>query len=114
MRISDWSSDVCSSDLLIRKAVHYAAINMHTPVDPAQPHFVLERIPLFDRYGGIVGAGADQYLCANGRAGSRGDRKSDVQGKSVSVSVELGGGCRYKKKKHTTQSIEVEIIIKRN
>src|SRR3546814_15020681 len=31
MRISDWSSDVCSSDLLLRAAKHQSAVAKHHP-----------------------------------------------------------------------------------
>src|SRR3546814_8559870 len=31
MRISDWSSDVCSSDLVLRPAIHLAVIDGETP-----------------------------------------------------------------------------------
>src|SRR3546814_18482700 len=95
MRISDWSSDVCSSDLAgillfghcqrggnhgTTRVVHRIAEDIveldgvrDTAVDPGR--------------GGAEGRGA-----AAGQAGSaRTDRKSDVEGKSVSVSVDLGG-----------------------
>src|SRR3546814_21155280 len=68
MRISDWSSDVCSSDLPTRRD------------QPSRP--------------------------ARGRAGRpaptprrAADRKSVVEGKSVSVRVDLGGRRIIKKKK---------------
>src|SRR3546814_18175154 len=81
MRISDWSSDVCSSDLSRRASpLHYRnrrvrARNAATPrrssvFPPPRPP---QREP--------------------GQ-----DRKSVVSGKSVSVRVDLGGGRIIKKK----------------
>src|SRR3546814_11968988 len=70
MRISDWSSDVCSSDLLGRPA----------------------RYP--PRRGG--GASGLQGLLRSRRTAE--DRKSVVYGKSVSVRVDLGGRRVIKKK----------------
>src|SRR3546814_13281734 len=74
MRISDWSSDVCSSDLL------------HTPS------------PMPQRQSGPPAS----VLCASMQARSTrpatGDRKSVVKGKSVSVRVDLGGRRIIKKK----------------
>src|SRR3546814_11907344 len=93
MRISDWSSDVCSSDLgAIRNNHGYAQI--------------LTQL-LGDRPGkGIHGSagrkGNDEcyrlirpFFCLGCR---RQDRKSVVQGKSVSVRVDLGGRRSIKKK----------------
>src|SRR3546814_17222091 len=102
MRISDWSSDVCSSDLLEPDRLRLP----HQPVDllqvlgdrlelreidPAQVlglvdqhcRFVLERldlvVDLLER-----ARGGEQILAVV-------DRKSVVSGKSVSVRVDLGG-----------------------
>src|SRR3546814_16932642 len=84
MRISDWSSDVCSSDLLLPDradgrggAAHQAAVR-----------------PALCRGGGDRRR-ADDALCAVRRQ----DRKSVVSGKSVSVRVDLGGRRIIKKKK---------------
>src|SRR3546814_7696650 len=85
MRISDWSSDVCSSDLdcLGRGRLFLAG----TVAD------VRER----------EGARAVKGHALARRAGSfarlRPDRKSVVEGKSVSVRVDLGGRRIIKKKK---------------
>src|SRR3546814_14200459 len=96
MRISDWSSDVCSSDL-----------NEHP-------------VAYFDGPGGTqvprqVGAAVADYLYhhnANTHWNyptsaeteailEQADRKSVVSGKSVSVRVDLGGRRTIKKKKNT-------------
>src|SRR3546814_14859313 len=100
MRISDWSSDVCSSDL--------------PGLDPDGEEM--------DRTGPAAASacraggsrGPDRRPCARVRAHAAGggltpcprtsgassrDRKSVVLGKSVSVRVDLGGGRLIKKKK---------------
>src|SRR3546814_19537341 len=66
MRISDWSSDVCSSDLPV---AHWRAFRL-----------------------GILLIGSPQ----SGQARPSGDRKSVGLGKSVSVRVDLGGGRNIK------------------
>src|SRR3546814_15042850 len=75
MRISDWSSDVCSSDLPGPGPEKRAT-------SPAATGTV----------GGLAG---DE----DGGAGEEPDRKSVVEGKSVSVRVDLGGRRIIKKKK---------------
>src|SRR3546814_20798969 len=96
MRISDWSSDVCSSDLqdrdrteLLRdridQAFHRGTIGdvQHTTMT------AMPRQPLTDRRGaGLAG---------------RGDRKSVEEGKGVSVRVDLGGRRILKNKKSVTR-----------
>src|SRR3546814_17536640 len=114
MRISDWSSDVCSSDLAARADLHrYAHIQ------------AIDAIFAVD----IGGAGQDALLVAQigfghsddargrsveGRTGAAqrddpaaaaaGDRKGVVEGKSVSVRVDIGGIGNLKKKKQMTPS----------
>src|SRR3546814_9024745 len=80
MRISDWSSDVCSSDL------------HHTPESPASPGcealLTPESTPAESPPGGA------RRHCSAGAPATRrspGDRKSGVSGTSVSVRVDLGG-----------------------
>src|SRR3546814_18862215 len=111
MRISDWSSDVCSSDLRLwplcgavggdqparknlrhrhdqRDAAHRAAIGNRCRRRGGATHRdAVRRHPLSDR------RGAERRL----------DRKSVVEGKSVSVLVDLGGGRVIKKKKASTK-----------
>src|SRR3546814_14282514 len=110
MRISDWSSDVCSSDLAADAA--YMKLNIGTyngvrytriTLDLANPrvyamlHKILraeigDKIRLFsipkDHGPGPVDV----------------DRKSVVEGKRVSVRVDLGGRRIIKKKKTTKKS----------
>src|SRR3546814_17645781 len=84
MRISDWSSDVCSSDLLKLLPIDFWNVPRHggnsfngTPPDPAY----------FDAHAGY-GATWVRLVYAKWTPA---DRTSDVQGKSVSVRVALGG-----------------------
>src|SRR3546814_18681036 len=96
MRISDWSSDVCSSDLSARlldissydeagaaaiEAITQAARNL--PSDGW-----LARHGEGDPFGPIARMLAEVRGTALARAR---DRKSVVEGKSVSVRVDLGG-----------------------
>src|SRR3546814_5362631 len=76
MRIIDWSSDVCSSDLL-------PLLEMG-----GGPRLVVVR-PHLTVLGNLDAADRDRQPVAVGLLA--GDRKSGVQGKSVSVSVDLGG-----------------------
>src|SRR3546814_14399692 len=108
MRISDWSSDVCSSDLRsgrilfldIRK--NLALIGLITKTDKviSEPLFINK--PLDSRrllYGQI------RYPQAAARFQ---DRKSVVSGKSVSVRVDLGGRRIIKKKKTINSKYNTE------
>src|SRR3546814_13694499 len=99
MRISDWSSDVCSSDLLRESS---EGTEWSGLVDGRQR--TAGRQGSHDREkateGRIVG-----FRCPDDREGQDIvrisdclDRKSVVSGKSVSVRVDLGG-CRSIKKK---------------
>src|SRR3546814_20434288 len=99
MRISDWSSDVCSSDLSggAVRAVH------------GQSHQPGRGGPRVGAEPAVQPAGEDvSGEPPHGRAAhhhfplrSREDRKSVVSGKRVSVRVAIGGQ-RYLKKKITT------------
>src|SRR3546814_15301957 len=123
MRISDWSSDVCSSDLRGSRS----GIDRLKPLrEPARAPFPIERLIEFAR---VVRAlpvafallGPSRYSDAHmhrshilplahkfrdvmlgiGFGASLGraiDRKSVVEGKSVSVRVDLGGRWIIKKK----------------
>src|SRR3546814_16092098 len=103
MRISDWSSDVCSSDLQRPRlaeplgqhreaAVGRAARRCHQPFG----NLLLE-------HQGHRGEGT--------RVRGQRDRKSVVSGKSVSVRVDLGGRRiikkKKKRKKQTQQHMEI-------
>src|SRR3546814_19091128 len=99
MRISDWSSDVCSSDLRV-KVTHVDVLVRQT----------VGRVE-------VVGVGAegdmapvrrDRDVSGGNRDSSR-DRKSVVSGKSVSVRVDLGGR-RLIKKTNTDTNTNTPII----
>src|SRR3546814_12887971 len=105
MRISDWSSDVCSSDLPTQKP---EALLYRTILAATQPGEVILD-PFFGS--GTTGAVArrlgrrcigierdpDYARIAEERIA---DRKSVGLGKSVSVRVDLGGRRMHKKKKN--------------
>src|SRR3546814_12158711 len=90
MRISDWSSDVCSSDLQAPSPVRGAE---RTPV-AGWRHGWRQAVfrPTAPRAYGWPAPWRRE--CAD----ARGDRKSVVLGKSVSVRVDLGGRRIIKKK----------------
>src|SRR3546814_13440337 len=93
MRISDWSSDVCSSDLFLERGGR------------ALDHFPGGN-PVDEMFGKAANCGHDRSLAAKCRQFETGarrnppeiDRKSVVSGKSVSVRVDLGGRRILKKK----------------
>src|SRR3546814_20676184 len=97
MRISDWSSDVCSSDLAV---IAPCCIDL----------WPFEHV---DRFVGIGVARLPDFLRreaqnrrdpAHQRVEQHVDRKSVVSGKRVSVRVDLGGRRIIKKKKTTELS----------
>src|SRR3546814_20575328 len=109
MRISDWSSDVCSSDLL-RFAPglvggHCIGVDPYYLSYKAQQLGMLPRVVLEGR---SINDGMSNYLAdeVHSRLGKAGrvlmlgltDRKSVVSGKSVSVRVALGGRSFIKNK----------------
>src|SRR3546814_15585392 len=89
LRISDWSSDVCSSDL---GSIEELAGLLN--IEPATLRASIER------FNGFVRQNRDDDFHRGERAYDRwiGDRKSVVEGKSVSVRVDLGGRRILKKK----------------
>src|SRR3546814_17108105 len=108
MRISDWSSDVCSSDLPIRE--------LENVEDTLRPVVVIEQHELRGAVEVLVLTALERPEKSNkatdaeaernrdqigGHAhwvASRVERKSGVKGRSGSVGVELGGGRIVKKK----------------
>src|SRR3546814_15959143 len=115
MRISDWSSDVCSSDLTAAKptvemartpASLFAARALWRRVfeyTPSYQRFCLAKEELLEMRGHVV------ELLPNAMFRVRlendheilGDRKRVVEGKSVSVRLVLGGRrCINKKRKN--------------
>src|SRR3546814_17058136 len=79
MRISDWSSDVCSSDLLGHRADAHAERRV--------AHVKME-----SEHHGHGGGDDEQAQRGDDHAAAvEEDRRCDVLGKSVSVRVDLGG-----------------------
>src|SRR3546814_11004982 len=95
MRISDWSADVCSSDLDAAVAAHFA------PLAGAVVQAITRRVADLGEKGHDrgVGAAGDRVLGhavgraerAHRQARLARDRKSLVEGKSVSLRVAPGG-----------------------
>src|SRR3546814_20276408 len=119
MRISDWSSDVCSSDLRDSRQSGDAEPDDDGPHQMAGDHDYPARAdrrargrPLRSRDLSMVklnkiytrtGDGGTTGLVDGSRIAKSApliDRKSVVLGKSVSVRVDLGGRRRIKKKNH--------------
>src|SRR3546814_20064084 len=113
MRISDWSSDVCSSDLgqtVLRGA---GETQLQVTLDRiSRRHGVaVEVLPRAIPYRETLAAPAEVEGRHKKQSGGRGqfgvvnmrfeDRKSGVSGKSVAVRVAIGGRRYIKKKKQT-------------
>src|SRR3546814_12572476 len=95
MRISDWSSDVCSSDL----ATDHTESIGHARLGAEVVHLVVEQeAGALDHYATAViqveGVGVADRVAI----GVDEDRKCVVSGKSVSVRVDLGGRRLIQKK----------------
>src|SRR3546814_5509959 len=90
MRISDWSSDVCSSDLL-RRGADVERLRR------AERAIFAKAVP-----GDIIALFRQRKtaLPLHHAQGRQRDRKSVVSGRSVSVRVDLGGRRILKKKHH--------------
>src|SRR3546814_12488490 len=105
MRISDWSSDVCSSDLVgqVADVEGLPGAVLRVGVAPAGGEH------LADGERGVVAARRGEVVAARvpvgvGHGEIDGDRKSVVKGKSVSVRVDLGGRRIIKKKIITSEN----------
>src|SRR3546814_12743298 len=99
MRISDWSSDVCSSDLADRQRV--MAGGREPVVAPAQEILEITRQAIIV-VAQIDGPALPERFIDEGAKIEMGvvagERKSVVLGKSVAVRVDLGGARSIKKK----------------
>src|SRR3546814_17431947 len=123
MRISDWSSDVCSSDLIVEQSVDLRGrlADREAGRDRDRGQHALEplarslpmrrKLGRDDRRCGMrLGAGvardeaADPFDLLGLEAAA--DRKSDVAGKSVSLRGDLGG-CRLIKKQTTNRNSHI-------
>src|SRR3546814_14827462 len=97
MRISDWSSDVCSSDLLTAFYCRFSG-RLDEPTEIAGPAVSIGRCRRPRRGGQEL----HRRLCLRklrDRLLPLSDRKSVVSGKSVSGRVDLGGRRIIKKKR---------------
>src|SRR3546814_19340917 len=115
MRISDWSSDVCSSDLVILPCHGFQ--QQGQAVDGVGPGEAgaLRQLLIGDcrASGGAVEQRLAQRRHQALVVGGRVDRKSVVSGKSVSVRVDLGGRRLIKKtnlKQNSTASNKQKYI----
>src|SRR3546814_14483944 len=108
MRISDWSSDVCSSDLpnpsvlsLSKHRPFFQRQRRRTALRQAQGKRLDLSLAHLDRRDRAVSAIGywlhDEFAAAFIGDGTGLDRKSVVSGKCVAVSVKFGG-CRNLKK----------------
>src|SRR3546814_2339305 len=96
LRISDWSSDVCSSDLLIRLRIDFSPpLGEDLCVRAVLDHIHQHAVDLVAKIGVAL---ADTHGIGNGIEPVLTDRKRVVSGKSVSVRVDLGGRRIIKKK----------------
>src|SRR3546814_13524551 len=102
MRISDWSSDVCSSDLSHRLILEVRVKN--TEGEPVNPALAEAKAKLHEFMRALARRDARrdheaEMAAEAARQEALTDRKSGVEGKSVSVRVDLGGRRILKKKK---------------
>src|SRR3546814_20680701 len=111
MRISDWSSDVCSSDLSPDERALYLAAALGPGVSGTALRHGADLIQTNRRVGLAFESAVREAdnLGAARRIDSpsgtaRQDRKSGVTGKSVSVRVGLGGRRNIKKQDQTTKT----------
>src|SRR3546814_13205419 len=106
MRISDWSSDVCSSDLQFSLCVNISPRQFRQSdfVERIESCLATHGLPYamlkLEITEGIVIQNLDDTIAKMRRLKNLGDRKSVVSGKSVSVRVDLDGRRIIKKKKY--------------
>src|SRR3546814_12727587 len=109
MRISDWSSDVCSSDLSVVPLGDLQGTLRYFRTTPFVQSPRLGRFDLRDlRIANgtlkvIAGEGESEPTMLEIEACCMEDRKSVVEGKRVSGRVDLGGGRTINKKTRTKQ-----------
>src|SRR3546814_17833454 len=114
MRISDWSSDVCSSDLRARRDDGQVELAVRDNGIGIAPEMLPQVFGLFvqapqpsARTRGGLGLGLTLVKSqVEMHGGTVADRKSAVKGKSLSVRVDLGGWRILKKKKKPSKPTE--------
>src|SRR3546814_20856815 len=103
MRISDWSSDVCSSDLKITatgaKVVTLGDTAQTKAVEAGRAFALLQEQGMKTVIMGDIQRQKSERL--------RRDRQSAVKGKSVVVRVDHGGSRCSKKTNHTRRTTEI-------
>src|SRR3546814_13467944 len=101
MRISDWSSDVCSSDLLVDSADDAIPLKLEQLVPDGRVADARRGLdnPLLVQLVAQIPEQLVEHLKIKQRRWAMADRKSVVSGKSVSVRVDLGGRRIIKKKR---------------
>src|SRR3546814_14758765 len=107
MRISDWSSDVCSSDLHRPRAARWRWWRLRARPKPARFRFI-RRLTMRFKKPQVRYADTPQPATPY-----QADRKSVVSGKRVSVRVDLGGRRILKKKTQITR-IEYKLLKQHN
>src|SRR3546814_15749871 len=105
MRISDWSSDVCSSDLAAGRQRHGLCAGVADQCRRARRQIRPRRADA--HHGGPARGGRHRA----GTGSTERDRKSVVEGKSVSERVNSGGRRIILKKKYTLTSEILTINI---
>src|SRR3546814_11264767 len=98
MRSSDWSSDVCSSDLLLTPE-RSMAVQRSLGSDIVMAFDECTPFPATHEQ---AASSMERSMRWARRSREGLDRKSVVSGKSVSVRVDLGGRRRIHKKIHST------------
>src|SRR3546814_16533822 len=114
MRISDWSSDVCSSDLVgkghgfARQVIHLPGHHYRLDLRGAHGEYAGQqkgnktgRLP--KQRGKIAGRRRGHEV---GKQAAKRDRMSVVRGQRVSVRVDLGGRRNKKTQKNEKQNID--------
>src|SRR3546814_14868366 len=97
LRISYWSSDVCSSDLVVASPAPSSSSSLSRNQSAAAGTSSRVNSPTSSARSAPW---RNKPMSARRPDNKPRDRKSVVKGKSVSVSVELGGGRIIKKKKN--------------
>src|SRR3546814_12823748 len=100
MRISDWSSDVCSSDLHALVAVDIGQLRFTTR-GRGEAGVIGEGAGLAIEFADVDDVGADAARQDGALYALAPDRTSVVSGERVSVRVDLGGRSRIKETRHT-------------
>src|SRR3546814_20017238 len=107
MRISDWSSDVCSSDLDLGKVERVETIILRSRIghdlDGKRPARIIAASDCVEQVAAVEIGIVTGHATGLRIAEEFQDRKSVVKGKSVSVRVDLG--CRRIIKKKKTLAI---------